>query len=101
MHMLRASKAWLWVIVLSVFAGGCGREQTGFVVPTVISTNPANLAMGVPVTQIITVTFSEPMDPATINTATFTVASPGGLVSGAVVSLRRNCHVYSSSQSAP
>jgi ice-binding like protein/Big-like domain-containing protein len=85
MHMLRASKAWLLVIVLSVFAGGCGREQTGFVAPTVISTNPANLATGVPVTQIITVTFSEPMDPATINTATFTVASPGGLVSGAVV----------------
>jgi Ice-binding-like/Bacterial Ig-like domain len=85
MRMLRVSKAWLWVIVLSVFAGGCGREQTGFVAPTVISTNPANLATGVPITQIITVTFNEPMDPATINTATFTVASSGGLVSGAVV----------------
>src|SRR6202795_5242352 len=85
MHMLRASKAWLLVIVLSVFAGGCGREQTGFLAPTVISTNPANLATCVPITQIITVTFSEAMDPATINTATFTVASSGGLVSGAVV----------------
>ncbi len=43
--------------------------------PTVMSTNPANLAGGVPVNiTTVTATFSEPMDPATINAATFTIA---------------------------
>lgn len=41
--------------------------------PTVISTDPANGATAVPQTQIITATFSEPMNPATINGSTMVV----------------------------
>ncbi|MFA4844467.1 MAG: ice-binding family protein [Candidatus Margulisiibacteriota bacterium] len=41
--------------------------------PTVSSTNPADLATGVPINRNITATFSEAMDPATITTATFTL----------------------------
>jgi hypothetical protein len=47
--------------------------------PTVISTNPANAAINVPLNQRIGATFSTPMDPATISAAgTFTVAVAGG-----------------------
>ena len=47
--------------------------------PTVISTNPANLATGVPTNiQAITATFSEAMNPATIGATTFTLKITGG-----------------------
>jgi hypothetical protein len=41
--------------------------------PTVILTFPANLATNVPVNSQVTATFSKPMDPLTITTATFTL----------------------------
>src|SRR5580658_2388956 len=85
MHTMKADKIWFLVILLSVFAAGCGREQSGFVAPIVVSTNPANLAAGVPVNQIVTATFSEAMNPATINSATFTVAPPSGVAIGGMV----------------
>jgi len=53
--------------------------------PTVISTVPANGATNVPVSQVLSATFSEAMTPATISTSTFTVTGPGGTaVAGAV-----------------
>ena len=45
--------------------------------PTVISTIPLNGAIGVPLNQIISATFSKAMNPATINSATFTLTGPG------------------------
>jgi hypothetical protein len=47
--------------------------------PTVISTVPANGATGVPINQAPSATFSEAMDPLTINTVTFTLTGPGGV----------------------
>ena len=41
--------------------------------PTVLSTIPANLATNVPLNQIISATFSEPMNPATISSTNFTL----------------------------
>jgi hypothetical protein len=53
--------------------------------PTVIATVPANGAANVPVTQLLTATFSEAMTSATIGATTFTVKGPGGVViAGAV-----------------
>ncbi len=52
--------------------------------PTVSSTQPANLAIDVPINRQITATFNKPMNPATISTATFTVASGGSNVTGVV-----------------
>lgn len=52
--------------------------------PTVISTVPANNATGVLRGQIITATFSEPMNPATIGTLSFTVKDGVIPVSGTV-----------------
>jgi len=54
-------------------------------IPTVISTVPANGAVGVTVAQVITATFNEAINATTINTSTFTVTGPGGAsVTGAV-----------------
>src|SRR5580658_5079824 len=85
MRKLRFIQIWILVILSALLMVGCGRERSGFVAPLVISTNPANLATGVPVTQIVTATFSTSMNPTTINTMTFTLAGPGGAaIMGAV-----------------
>ncbi len=53
--------------------------------PTVVSTVPVIGATGVPVSTLVSATFSEAMNPATINAATFTLTGPGGTpVAGAV-----------------
>ena len=49
--------------------------------PTVISVTPAN---GVCPDTTVTATFSEAMNPTTINTTTFTLTGPSGAVAGAV-----------------
>lgn len=48
--------------------------------PTVLQVNPADLAIGVPINSTINATFSEAMDPLTINTANFTVTGVTGTV---------------------
>jgi len=58
--------------------------------PTVTATIPPNGAIGVPLNQIVDATFSVPMNPATINSTTFTLTGPGttavpGLVAYAAV----------------
>jgi hypothetical protein len=50
----------------------------------VVSTNPANNAKGVCLNATINATFSTAMDPATINTATFTVTAGGLPVTGTI-----------------
>ena len=54
--------------------------------PTVIATSPVDGATGVSRAGTSTVTFSEPMDPATINTSTFNirVTSSGQILAGTV-----------------
>jgi len=49
--------------------------------PTVIGASPADGATGVAISSTITVTFSEAMDPATINDTTFIVAGATGTLS--------------------
>ncbi len=51
--------------------------------PSVVSIQPANGATHVPVGSSIQVTFSEPVDPATVTAATLPVSTPTGLVAGA------------------
>jgi hypothetical protein len=60
------------------------------VAPTVISTIPLTGATNVPINQEVSATFSVPMNPATINSATFTLTGPGttpvaGLVAYAAI----------------
>ena len=59
--------------------------STGAVVaPTVIATDPLDLATNVPLNQAVSATFSTPMDPLTITTATFTLMDGATPVTGAV-----------------
>ena len=53
--------------------------------PTVVSTIPANAATGVAISQAVSATFSEAMNPLTITTATFQLAAPGGALIAATV----------------
>jgi hypothetical protein len=52
--------------------------------PTVTAVTPAAGANGIAIGTTITVTFSEPIDPASLTAATFTVVGPAGPVTGAV-----------------
>ena len=52
--------------------------------PTVLLTSPLDLAVSVPITTRLTAIFSEPMDPLTLSTTTFTLAQGLNPVSGAV-----------------
>lgn len=47
-------------------------------IPMVVSTSPANGASGVPVGQVLSASFNEPMTSASINGSSFTVTSAGG-----------------------
>jgi hypothetical protein len=86
--MRKATVRSIWILA-SLMVGliaGCGREQTPSpAAPVVVSTVPANGATGVPVTQVITASFNEAMNSATINTSTFTIAGPGGTLVGGTV----------------
>jgi hypothetical protein len=55
--------------------------------PTVASTDPLNLAVGVVLNKKITATFSEAMNPTTITTTTFTLFQGVTPVAGAVTYL--------------
>jgi hypothetical protein len=52
--------------------------------PVVNSLNPLSSATAVPLNKIVSATFSKSMNPATINSLTFTLKKGGTLVSGAV-----------------
>jgi hypothetical protein len=60
-----------------LFSGGCGKETAATVAPSVISTVPVAGATGVPVNQVISAAFSQPMKPSTITSTTFLLAGPG------------------------
>jgi Ice-binding-like/Bacterial Ig-like domain len=52
--------------------------------PAVISTNPSNNAIGVSLAQVVSATFSVPMDPLTLSSSTFVVMQGTTSVSGTV-----------------
>ena len=63
-------------LVSVVLIAGCKKDtfvETTGVCPIVISTDPANLATGVPLNKVITATFNVKMNPATITQASFTI----------------------------
>ena len=67
--------ATLLLATLAACGGGNKTPATG---PTVSATSPANAATGVATNTSFAATFSEPMDPASISTTTFTMSAPGG-----------------------
>lgn len=64
-------------VLFFVFLGGCGKETAVTIAPSVTSTLPAPGATDVPVNQVISATFNQPMNPSTITPATFLLKGPG------------------------
>jgi Ice-binding-like/Bacterial Ig-like domain len=59
----------------SNFAWSFTTSATACAPPTVVSVNPLNLATGICPSTVVTATFSEAMNPATINATTFTLTA--------------------------
>lgn len=90
---------WFMALLLTALAAGCGgggRDAilgvipTVGIAPTVTAVAPLRNATGVPTnTKIITAAFSKAMDPATLTTASFTLACPAAtpVTGGAVTYL--------------
>src|ERR1700731_4100739 len=74
--------------LLLIIGAGCSDPDKagnpGTTPPTVISVAPPDGSAGVCPSTIVTATFSKAMNPATINTTTFTLTGPGGPVAGVV-----------------
>jgi hypothetical protein len=70
-------------LLLTILIVGCKEDEVG-IAPTVTLSDPANNAIGVSVAPSINITFSEAMDPASINSSTITLARNGTAVAGAV-----------------
>src|SRR5665213_915755 len=88
MFTRRLGKPGLLVALLAVsitLATGCGKETVPSTPPLVVSTNPASGATGVLINQVVSATFSEPMNPTSITGSTFTLTAAGGVsVAGTV-----------------
>ena len=80
------------------FSTGAVADTTA---PYPFFTSPNNAANNVPINQKISITFTEAMDPTTINTTTFKVTGPGVVtVPGTVVSIGRTATFTPDSQLA-
>ena len=70
---------WISTLLLTAILAGCGSSSNSgsadTTAPTISSTVPANGATAVAINSKITANFSKAMNPATINTTTFTVAT--------------------------
>ncbi len=70
--------------------------------PMVMSTDPANAATGVVLNKKITATFSEPMDPLTLSTASYWLTGPGATaVAGSVAYVGTTATITPSADLAP
>ena len=82
MHKQNTCKIWFAAFLSISFVTGCGDcRNPDLTSPTVLSVTPPNASTGVCSNSVVTATFSEAMNVASINSATFTV-TPG--VSGTI-----------------
>lgn len=93
MRKFKLNKMWIPAILLAVVTVGCSDADKGggsagsqFTTPTVLgpSVLPPIGSSGICPNAVVTAIFSKAMNPATINTTTFTLTAPSGSVSGAV-----------------
>lgn len=69
-------------MLLIVFMGSCKKDDDPGVRPRVLSTSPVNKATTIATNAVITASFSEEMDPASITNAQFTIQKDGVNVAG-------------------
>ncbi|SHG51934.1 Ig-like domain-containing protein [Flavobacterium fluvii] len=85
---MKTKKLLLTIAILFIaLISGCANddfEEVVGVCPVVSTTNPIDGAVGVPLNQIITATFNEAMNPATIDQSSFVLTVGGIPVSGTV-----------------
>jgi hypothetical protein len=85
MHANRLRISGFLAALLFVGITGCGKETVHSAPPTATAVAPTPGATAVPVNQVVTASFSEAMNPATINAANFTLTgTTGGAVAGQV-----------------
>jgi hypothetical protein len=87
----------LFAILFIAFMSGCATDDFNEVIgvcPVVSATIPSDGATGVPLNQIISVTFNEEMNPTTINTSSIIITVAGVVVPG-TVSFSGNTATYS------
>lgn len=77
------------LLLLTTFLGGCDSSSSPpDLTPPALSqsqpTNPANGATNVPLNTAVTLTFDEPIDPASVTSGTFTVSTGGNPIQGTV-----------------
>ncbi len=98
MHRYKSYTIWFIAFLLLLASTGCSDPDKnsgtipGVTPPAVISVAPPNGATGACPNTIITATFSEAMNPATINATTFTVRGPGGAVVAGRVAYDASSH---------
>ncbi|WP_411272911.1 InlB B-repeat-containing protein [Daejeonella sp.] len=87
-----------------VFFTACKKDDfTGEVIglcPVVVSTDPMNLAVDVPLDKLITVTFNTAMNPATLNSTSFTIKQGSTVVPG-VIAATSNKAVFTFKPNVP
>src|SRR5580765_4859120 len=81
MHTLKVGIIWVQAFLLAVAMAGCcgssnstGTGNPSLTPPTVVSVIPTGASTGICQGAFVSATFSKAMNPATINTGTFTLA---------------------------
>jgi len=77
MHRLKLGLV-VFAALLVTTVVGCGKQTVTLAPPAILSTSPTNGTTGLPLNQPVSATFSEGMNPATINASTFSLTGPGG-----------------------
>jgi hypothetical protein len=79
---------WILLLILSTLTWQCKKEEAPVglsgICPVVVSTDPANGATNVVTNKIISVTFNEPMNAATITAASFMLKDGSNAVGGTI-----------------
>ena len=84
MRMNRLRVSGFLAALLFVGMTGCGKEAVNSLPPQATAVAPAPGATAVPVNQVISASFNQAMNAATITPSTFTLSSPSGMVAGLV-----------------
>ena len=102
---------WLASLVLVALTAGCGGSSRDAILgidgspdttrPTVTLTQPANGASGVARNAAVSATFSEEMDAASVNAASFTLTAPGGAAIAGTVSYASGSRIASFTPTTP
>lgn len=94
---------WYMLLLLFVFAAGCKKDTfTGEIhgVCPVVATDPADKAVNVVLGKVVTATFNTAMNPATINSTTFTLTQGSTAIAGTVAPTSNNA-VFTFTPTAP